>query len=143
MLDRVVVHGQGHALWLRPVYMAGFQAKQITAVVRPGDRSDPKSPTGFLVGEDLAARFIQKAGDPAKKVAPEFFPDDGTTVRVKECIVKKIRELTPADLTGTAPDTATPELVRYHLATIYNTELPKDDDVVTIWRFEYRPNVTE
>jgi len=144
MLNRNIFFGN-FGMWIRPLYMEGFQNKTITAVVRPGDRSTPSEPTGYWLpkGKDVAIRFIKKAGDPVKKVPPEFFPDEGITVHVTDCIVKKIRDLTPEDLRGMAPDTATPELVRYHLATIYNTPLPSLDDVVTIWRFKYRPNVTK
>lgn len=144
MLDRAGTYGIS-ALWIRSVYYEGFQNRSITAVVRPGDRSsEAKTPKTYLpTGTDLAVRFIVTPGNVETGALPVLMPDDGTTISVTECIVKRIGELTQEDLVGTAPDTQTPELVRYHLATVYNTLLPPLDDVVTIWRFAYRPTATE
>lgn len=144
MLNRASTYGVP-ALWIRSVYHEGFQNRSITAVVRPGDRSSyEKTPNTYLpLNTDLAVRFIITPGDVKTKTLPVLMPDDGTTISVSECIVKRIGDLTSLDLVGTAPDTQTPELVRYHLATVYNTALPSLDDVVTIWRFMYRPQATE
>lgn len=140
-LNRATVYGTP-GFWIRAVYMDAFQNKRITAVVRPGDRSSKeKTPiTNLPLGVDLPVRFIKKSGNQERGYGPELFPDEGTTIRVTECLVKKISELSADDLRGTAPDTATPELVRYHLATVYDTALPSFDDMATIWRFEYRPH---
>lgn len=143
MLDRASKYGD-KAFWIRVLYMEAFQSHRITAVVRPGDRTkDPTQPTSLPVGVDLPVRFIRKSGNQAQGIAAEFFPDDGMTIRITQGLVRRIGELTADDLLGMAPDTATPELVRYHLATIYDTPLPPLDSEVTIWRFEYRPDVTE
>ncbi len=143
MLNRASKYGEP-AFWVRSVHMEGFQAHAIKAVVRPGNRmKDPTQPTFLPVGVDLPVRFIRKSGNQGQGIAPEFFADDGTTIRITEGLVRRISELTADDLHGMAPDTATAELVRYHLATIYDTPLPSPDSEVTIWRFEYRPNVTE
>ncbi len=141
--DRATVYGTP-GFWIRSVYMEGFQNQSITAVIRPGDRSTKeKAPqTNLPLGVDLPVRFIKKSGNQKGNTGPDLFPDDGTTVCITECIVKKISELTEDDLRGMAPDTATPELVRYHLATIYDTPLPNMEDIVTIWRFEYVQNAT-
>ena len=143
-LDRASVYGTP-AFWIRAVYRERFLDQTITAVVRPGDRSNPeKTPDTHLPeGVDLAVRFLKKPGKREEGTMPEFYPDDGTTMRIVGHIVKQIKDLTVEDLVGTAPDTATPELVRYHLGTLYDTPLPHPDDVVTIWRFEYRPNAVE
>ncbi len=144
MLDRARTYGVP-ALWIRTVYHEGFQNRVITAVVRPGDRSsEEKAPKTYLpLNADLAVRFIVTPGNVESGILPVLMPDDGTTVRVTGFVVKHIGELTPEDLEGTAPDTSTQELVRYHLATVYNTALPALDEVVTIWRFVYRPTATE
>ena len=123
--------------------MAGFQDKSITAVVRSGDRTNQDDFRCIPEGVDMPVRFIKKPGDASRNMEAELFPDDGTTIRRTSAIVKKIEDLTSEDLLGTTPDTATPELVRYHLACINNTTLPSFKDVVTIWRFEYCPKVTE
>jgi hypothetical protein len=157
MLDRGMdVNELGKAgalgLWTRKVYRAGFADGSITAVIRTGDRTKNKDAHGWLPhGVDMAIRFIDTQGyappganqyDP-RWVNPVFIPDDGTTVRITRHIVKKICELTDEDLAGCSPDCSTPELVRYHLGLVYNTELPGLDQVVTIWRFEHRPRATE
>lgn len=138
-LDRLATYG-GKGFWIRAEYREGFKNRTITAVIRPGDRSNPKDPRNNPRGVDLPVRFIRIPGEPSLGIDAQLFPDDGTTVRITGCIVKRIRELTTDDLRGTAPDTATPELVQKHLVTIYNTPLPSPDDIVTIFRFEYAPN---
>lgn len=143
-LDRAAVYTVP-GLWIRRAYKEEFLNQSITAVVRPGDRSDPIKAKGVYLpqGVDLPVRFIERPGNREAGTGPQLYPDDGTTIRVTWYIVKRIGDLTTDDLCGTAPDTATPELVRYHLATIYNIPLPNNDDIVTIWRFEYQPNVLE
>lgn len=136
-LNRCARYGE-MGLWIRPVYKEGFLNQIIKAVIRPGDRSDLKDYRHIPEGVDIPVRFIKKPGEGA--AGGELFPDDGTTIRRIGMLVKKIKELTAEDLQGMAPDSTTPELVRYHLATLYNTELPSPEDVVTIWQFEYRPN---
>jgi hypothetical protein len=86
---------------------------------------------------EIPVRFIRRAGDQNAGIPPEFFDDDGTSVIVTECLVRRIKDLTLTDLIGMAPDTATPELVRYHIGTLYDIELPDDEFLVTIWRFRY------
>lgn len=135
-LDRLATYG-GKGFWIRAAYQEGFGNRTITAVVRPGDRSSPNDQRNNPPGEDLPVRFIRVPGDQQRSIAPELFPDDGTTVRVTDCIAKPIGKLTTDDLRGCAPDCATPELVRYHLGSVYNTLLPSSDEVVTIFRFEY------
>lgn len=144
MLDRNVTQDVGgEGIWIRSVYMEGFKSKKITAIIRPGDRSDQSKHSWLPEGKPLFIRFIKRLGDRDKGIEAEFYPDDGTTVEVVDCIIKQICDLTEDDLSGTAPDTATPELVRYNLAIVYNTQLPSLDSIVTIWRFKYLPNITE
>jgi len=137
--------------WTRKVYLTGFADGSITAVIRPGDRSG-RTTRGWLPEKtDVAVRFIDVQGhtppgvnqDDPRWVNPTFLPDDGTTIRITECLIKTIGELTEEDLRGCSPDCATPELVRYHLGVVYNMELPDVDQVITIRRFEHRPKVTE
>lgn len=135
-LNRCAKYGE-MGLWIRSVYKEGFLNQSIKAVIRPGDRSSFADYRHIKADIDIPVRFIKKPGEGAE--GGELFPDDGTTVRRTGMLVKKIKELTAEDLHGMAPDSTTPELVRYHLATLYNTELPSPEDVVTIWQFEYRP----
>jgi hypothetical protein len=125
--------------WIRAMYMGGFQDQSITAVVRAGDRSNPEDFRCIPAGVDIPVRFIRKPGDASKNIEPELYSDDGTTVRLTGTVVERIRDLTPENLRGTTPDTATPELVQYHLAGINNTPLPSLEEWVTIWQFEYCP----
>ena len=122
---------------MRSAYHEGFRERQITTVIRPGDRSDPNDPRNNPPDIDLPVRFIKVPGDQARSIPAELFPDDGTTVRFTGCTVKPIKDLTPDDLRGCPPDARTPELVRYHLALTYNTPLPPPESLVTLFHFEY------
>lgn len=142
MLNRAPNYGD-QGFWIRKGYMHLFHEQKITAVIRLGDRSDPGHKNYIPPGVALPVRFIAGPG-PAVLGAPgNLLPDDGTTFVRTECIVKAIKDLTVDDLRDTAPDTATPELVRYHLAAINDTLIPSWDTVVTIWRFEYAPKAVD
>lgn len=136
VLDRACVYGD-EGFWIRQVYRELFQRQLITAVVRMDDRSNPADFRHIRKGVPIPVRFIIKPGIPKKGIKGDLLPDDGTTVERTDCIVKRIGDLTQNDLQGTAPDTATPELVQYHLATINNSPLASMDTVITIWRFKY------
>lgn len=142
MLNRCSKYGMV-GLWIRIAYLAGFQDQSITAVVRSGNRTNQDDFRCLPEGVDIPVRFIEKPGDASRNIEAELFPDDGTTVRRTLAIVKKIKDLTDEDLLGTTPDTANPELVRYHLACVNNTVLPSPEDMVTIWRFEYCSNAMD
>lgn len=136
MLDRCNTHGM-IGFWVRAPHMEGFQNRSITTVVREGDRSNPSDTRHAPEGEDLAVRFIKKVGDGSRGIKAELYPDDGTTVRRVGMKVKRLKDLTEEDLKGSTLDTRTPELVRYHLAMVANSELPSWETVVTVWHLEY------
>lgn len=142
MLNRAGTYGD-QGFWIRQAYRRLFQKRMITRVVRLGDRSDPSHKNYIPPGVPLPVRFIRGRGDATVGATGNLLPDDGTTFIRTEAIVKRIGDLTEDDLRGTAPDTATPELVKYHLATINDTELPDDGTVVTIWCFEYAPDAVD
>lgn len=142
MLNRAAVYGD-QGLWIRQAYRQLFEKQEINAVVRLGDRSDPTHKNYIPPGKPLPVRFIRGRGAADIGVEGNLLPDDGTTFRRTGVVVKKIEDLSADDLKGTAPDTATPELVRYHLATINDMTLPPWDTVVTIWQFEYEPRASE
>ena len=130
-------------LWIRAAYMNAFNYRTTNAVVRAGNRlDDPNDFRHIPPDVEMPVRFIKRPGS-GHDIPAELYPDDGTTVRRIGAVVKKISELTPEDLEGTTPDTATPELVRYHLAIVNNTPLPSPDEVVTIWKFEFCQPATE
>lgn len=126
--------------WMRPAYREGFRDGSLTTLVRQGDRSKPEDTRHVPQGTPIPVRYIEKVGDPLRQVPTVLFPDDGTTVECVGVIVKSINELTEEDLEGSAPDNATPELVRYHLAMIANTDLPSWGSVVTVWKIRHLPN---
>jgi hypothetical protein len=136
MLNRASVYGD-QGFWIRLAYRELFKKQEIKAVVRLGDRSDPLHKNFIPAGVPLPVRFIKGFGKAEVGVPGNLLPDDGTTFIRTGCLVKCLGDLTEEDLAGSAPDTATKELVRYHLATINNTELPSWDTKVTIWRFEF------
>ena len=129
-------------LWVRAPHRQGFLNRTITAVVREGDRSRSDDTRHAPAGVDLAVRFIMKIGDTTRNIKAVLYPDDGTTVRRTGMVVKQIKDLTEEDLRGISPDAATPELVRYHVAMVANSELLSLEHVVTVCRFEYRPRAT-
>ena len=142
MLNRGINYGEP-SLWVRPVYKKGFDDQTITTVVRIGDRSHSDDPRFIPLNTDIPVRFIERVGFEKKNVPPALYPDDGMTVLIVKKISKRIKDLTRENLNGAAPDSITPELVRYHLGTINNTELPHKDDLVTIYHFIYQPKVNE
>ncbi|MDP2641677.1 MAG: hypothetical protein Q8P21_00045 [bacterium] len=146
MLDRAALYSD-RSLWIRQGYMEIVRNQILTAVIRIGDRSDPDHKNHIPIGRPLPIRFIDKpwVSTPVglSDRRGDLLPDEGLTFERTECIVKRIQDLTVDDLRGTAPDTATPKLVRYHLASINNSPLPSWDTVVTIWKFKYLPNITE
>lgn len=121
--------------------MLGFEDQTITAVVRAGDRTSPDDFRCLLGKGDLPVRFIKRPGNAGLGINAELYPDDGTTVKVVGHVVKRIGDITEEDLQGTTPDTATSELVRYHLALINDTPLLSNDDLVTIWKLAYCPKI--
>lgn len=145
MLDRAFFYSE-RSLWIRQGYMEIVRDRSLTAVVRIGDRSAPDHKNHIPEGQPLPIRFIDRpwvAVEVGSDRRGDLLPDEGITFERTGVIVKRIEDLTAEDLRGTAPDTATAELVRYHLAGINNSPLPSWDTVVTIWRFKYLPNVTE
>lgn len=141
-LNRAGVYERNGSLWMRKAYMEGFHNQSITAVVRPGDRSNP-SHYGFIpLSVDIPVRFINSLGASIPGTRADLLPDDGTTVKRIGCIVRRIGDLTPDDLSGCPLDCATKELVRHHIAITYNRPLPNLDEIVTIWQFDYLPNIT-
>ncbi|MDO8505551.1 MAG: hypothetical protein Q7S48_03165 [bacterium] len=137
-MGRAETYGD-RALWERIVYKTLYKAQTIRACVRPGDRSDPeKTPLQWLpLNTSLPVRFLARPGVQDAGIAAIFTEDDGTTVVIKRRIVKPIGELTAEDLAGGAPDTATPELVRFHIGLHANCPLPPLTAVVTVYHFEY------
>jgi len=142
LLDRNVKHGGVGAVWVRSVHKPGFQREEIRMYVRPGDRSDPRKFKGNPLGEPIAVRFISKPGNQALGVSPEFDPDDGTTIEMVACFVKRLDQLTEEDLQGAAPDYATSELVAHHVGMTYDRAPLEDDELVTVFRFKHLPSVT-
>lgn len=140
MLNRCTAQSDT-GIWIRSAYKQGFENETITTVIRRGDRSDPNGPSFVPIGVDIPVRFIKQMGNRAANIQPVLYEDDGTTVRVTHRIVRPINLLTAEDLAGGSPDTATSELVRYHLAVIDNTILPKWEQIVTVYRFKHRPKV--
>jgi hypothetical protein len=89
------------------------------------------------MGQPLPVRVIKTPGSQAHGIAAVLEPDEGITVEIVEYIVKRIRNLTPEDLVGCSPDAATPELVPWHVALVYDRLPLGENDVVTIWRWRY------
>ncbi len=143
-LNRCANYGD-QGFWNRMSTKEGFEAGTITAVVRKGDRTDPNHINHIPAGVPLPIRFVKGFGEPVKGVPGNLTPDEGLTFERTTCMAKPIRDLTPEDLEGTAPDAATPELVRFHLAALApvgQDQLPPWDTVVTIWKFKYLPRVS-
>ncbi len=141
-LDRNVGHGQPGAIWVDPDYEEGFAQEKISCYVRPDNRTDPTKPTGNALGVPNAVRVILVKGDPKADppILPVFKDDAGITIELTDCSAKPAKDLTPKDLAGAAPDYATPELVISHINKTYGRMMTLDD-IVTVFRFKYLPNV--
>ncbi len=134
-MGRAEIYGTP-GLWERVVYRELYRAHAISACVRPGDRSIPALPTFMPIEVPIAVRFIQRPGIQEMRISPIFTPDEGTTVIIRERIVKTVGSLSPNDLVGCSPDAAIPELVGWHLGLHRNCPRPNPIELVTIYRFQ-------
>ncbi len=134
-MGRAEIYGTP-GLWERIVYRELYQTQTIRACVRPGDRSNPTLKTHIPLETPVPVRFIKRPGIQEEDIPPIFVEDDGTTVIIRERIIKRVGELTADDLRGCPPDAATPELVGWHIGLHRNTPRPDPDEFVTIYRFE-------
>lgn len=123
-----------YELWFRAPYKNLIRDKKLTLALRPGDRSYP-NPKGVREGEIARVRIITKPGDEARGIQPEFDSFE-TPIRIKEVAVKRLGELETNELIGYLPGCQDRERARHELGLIYNREF-KDDEIVSILRFEY------
>lgn len=149
MLNRGTIYG-GTQMWFRKVYESLIKTQKMIAAVRPGDRTKPGSHSYNPMNTPMPIRIIkrpgtgyQQPGEDTVFIQPELEPDDGTTIQIVGCYAKPLGMVTVDDLRGCAPDSARPELAAYHLGMIYDRLPLGEEEIVTIWRWEYLPKASE
>ena len=135
-LNRASKYGD-KGLWFRKVYHELLRNRTMTAAVRPGDRSNPKSLNYILPGEPVPVRIIKVSGNQAAGIPALLEPDEGITVEITGYIVKSICTLMSQDLAGCSPDASTRELVRWHLGLMYDRASFDHAELVTVWHWRY------
>jgi len=125
---------QFYELWFRLAYKDLIASREMTAAIRPGIR---KCPALKCTNENDRAtiKILLKPGDEAKGLLP-VFDDFVTEVVINKIIFKPLKDLQLDDLADCSPDCRTPELVKFHLALVYNQQF-QDDDIISIVHFEY------
>jgi hypothetical protein len=110
-------------------------AQEITTVFRPGNRLYPNW-RGYIPGEVVTARVIERCGSDELRVPP-LFNDTRIPIKITSLMAKRIDRMTMSDFCGSSPDVFNQKSLRYHLCDIYRKPIECFDDVVTKITFEY------
>jgi hypothetical protein len=109
--------------------------RQITTVFRPGDRTWPNW-RGYVEGETVNARVIERAGCDALRVAPRF-NRVRVPIRIHDLAVLNVEQLTPEDFEGSSADVFDRDSLLAHLFEIYGQPIEAYGGQVTRIRFTY------
>jgi hypothetical protein len=110
-------------------------ARKITTVFRPGNRVFPNR-RGYIPGETVTARVIEKCGSDEQSVPPLF---NGTRVpiQITALTVKVINGVEEQDFAGSSPDVYDRDSLEGHLLDIYQKPINCFDGAVTRIQFRY------
>ena len=130
------------AFWVKGQEAYLVKARDLTVILRPGDRSDPKIPQCLPLNEPLPIFFlIPGTGDPKDRLKPpEFEEDDGTTVRVISRTIRALKDITDDDLefgSGAAVVHQASEIKRYFEEVQDPGKTLNPESPLTIYRLEY------
>ncbi|MFA6082206.1 MAG: hypothetical protein WC773_02195 [Patescibacteria group bacterium] len=123
-----------YELWFRLAYRDIILTKKMTAAVRPGDRRAPNN-KGTSIGENVIIRVMKLPGNEAENINP-IFTDDNIPAKITAIEVKRLQDVTPADLIGCSADCSDWHGVANQLSLIYNQVFTGPEEV-SIVRFEY------
>lgn len=116
-------------------YQRLLLARRITTVFRPGNRIHPNW-RGYILGETVVARVIERPGSDAHGIPP-LFNDLRIPIRIRGLEVKGLNEFTAEDFVGSSPDVMDVADLIAHLNEIYDTPIAAFAGQVTRIRFDY------
>lgn len=119
----------------RKTYEKLLLQKAITTVYRPGTRVYPNR-RGYLVGETVMARVIERCGSDELGIAP-VFNAIRIPIRISSLTVKTIDDFNDGDFEGSSPDVYDRDSLARHLAGIYRKPIECFGDTVTRIQFRY------
>lgn len=109
--------------------------RQITTVFRPGNRVFPNR-RGYIPGEHVIARVIERCGSDEQGVPP-LFNDIRVPIRITSLTVKTIDGIEKDDFAGSSPDVYDRGSLEEHLEGIYQKPIDCFDGAVTRIQFRY------
>ena len=109
--------------------------RAITTVFRPGNRLYPNW-RGYIPGEVVTARIIERAGCDERQIPP-VFNDHKVRVRIAAIDVLEIAALAPRHFAGSSPDVHDAGSLKEHLLYIYGRPLAAYGGQVTRIGLEY------
>lgn len=119
----------------RKQYEALLLQRKIATVFRPGNRVHPNR-RGYMVGETVAARVIERCGCDRLGVPP-LFNDVRVPIRITQLTVFFIDCVKEADFRGTSPDVFDRRSLIDHLLWIYREPIDSFNRTVTRIGFRY------
>jgi hypothetical protein len=110
-------------------------AQELKTVFRPGNRLYPNW-RGYIPGEVVTARVIERCGSDELRVPP-LFNDTRIPIKITSLMAKKIDRMKMDDFCGSSPDVFDQKSLNDHLQHIYQKPIECFDGVVTKITFEY------
>lgn len=110
-------------------------ARKITTVFRPGNRVYPNR-RGYIPGEQVMARVIERCGSDEAGVAP-LFNGLRIPIQITALTLKTIDGIDEEDFAGSSPDVYDRESLEDHLEGIYQKPIDCFDGAVTRIQFRY------
>lgn len=109
-------------------------AREITTVFRPGNRVYPNR-RGYIPGEHVTARVIERCGCDERRVPP-LFNATRIPIQITSLTVKMLDVVEEDDFEGSSPDVHDRDSLVEHLVGIYQRPVVCDGTVTRI-RFRY------
>jgi hypothetical protein len=118
----------------RKCYEALLLTRNISTVFRPGNREHPNW-RGYIVGEIVTARVIERCGCDRLRVPPQF-NSVRMPIQITRLSVSSVESLRPEDFAGSSPDVYHCASLLDHLLRIYQKPIEAFGHMVT--RIEFR-----
>lgn len=131
--------------WLKGSEAELAKQRQLTVIVRQGDRSDrERAPQQWIpILEPIPVFYISVPGDQMRGVPAQFEPDDGTTVRITRRTVTRLGDVMDADLYfahGHAVPKQAAEVKQYLEQELAPGKKFNPGELITIYWVEYIPD---
>lgn len=119
----------------RAPYQPLLLDRRINTVFRPGNRIWPNW-RGYLEGETVTARVIERCGSDEQRVPPRF-NSVRVPIRILKLRVIDVEHLCAEDFEGSSPDVFDRDSLLAHLWNIYGNPISAYGGQVTRIRFAY------